>query len=252
MTKTGGKKHLKSLVVPKHFPIEKKKYKFSVRPSPGPHSADNCIPTAVIVRDLLHYARNMSEVKQIISERNILIDGRVRLSRKYPVGFMDVFSLPKINEYYRMIYKPKVGLRLVPISEEDAKFKFCQIKNKTTLKGGLIQLNLHDGRNITLSDEDYTVSAVYSTHDTIKISIPEQKIVDKFDLKIGNYGLITSGRGMGQYGVIEDISTHGTVKTKTATIRTPSGETIETLYRYIFVIGRSEPDKSVGLKEDDN
>ncbi|UJG42429.1 MAG: 30S ribosomal protein S4e [Candidatus Heimdallarchaeum endolithica] len=252
MTKSGGKKHLKRLVVSEHYPIHKKEYTFSVRPSPGPHAADVCIPTAIILRDLLKYARNISEVKKIIYERNVLVDGRVRLNRKYPVGFMDVFSLPKINEHYRMLYKPKIGLRLVPIDEEKAKVKFCQIVNKTTLKGGKTQLNLHDGRNIILSEDDYKIAAEYTTHATVKISIPEQKILDKFDLEVGNYGLIISGRGMGQHGIIENISTHGTSKTKTATIRTTSGTTIETLYRYIFVIGKDTPDQDVGLPEVDN
>ncbi len=252
MTKAGKRNHVKSLVVPKHYPIEKKKYTFSVKPSPGPHSATECIPLAIILRNMLGYARNMTEVKKIVNERNVVIDGRVRLDRRYPVGFMDVFSLPKIGEYYRLIYRPKIGLRLVAIDEDSSKYKLCQISNKTILKGQIVQLNLHDGRNILLSDQDYNISAVYNTHDTVKISLPEQKIVDKIDLKIGNYGLITSGRGMGQFGVIENISSHGTSKTKTATIRTESGETIETLYRYIFVIGRDAPDKVVGLKEGDN
>jgi len=218
-------------------------------PDPGPHAADECIPVAILLRDMFKFARNMTEVKRIIFERNVVIDGRVRLNRKYPVGFMDSISFPKINQHYRMVYQPKVGLRAISIDEDAAKVKLCQIKNKTTLKGGITQINLHDGRNIVLSREDMNTSAVYSTHDTVKISIPDQKIIDKFDLKLGNYGLITSGRGMGKYGVIEDISTHGNAKTRTATIRTNSGEIIQTLFRYIFVIGRDEPDSTVGVKD---
>ena len=62
-----------------------------------------------------------------------------------------------------------------------------QIKNKTTIKDGLTQLNLHDGRNIVLKKEESNVTR-YSTHDTVKISIPDQKILEKYELKIGNYG----------------------------------------------------------------
>lgn len=243
MTKGGGKRHLKRLVVPKHFPVSKKAEKFVVRPAPGPHSSDECIPLAIIIRELLGYARTMAEVKKILHERNATVDGRVRNNRKYPVGFMDIIGFPKINTYYRMIYT-KLGLRIIPIEEEEATTKLCQITNKTTLKGGLMQLNLHDGRNIVV-ESDESKNNNYKTHDTLKITIPEQEIQEKYEPVVGNYGIITSGRWMGTHGTIEEIGEHGTMKTKNATIRTPSGQVIQTLYRYIFVIGNDSPTVSV-------
>jgi small subunit ribosomal protein S4e len=244
MTKGGGKRHLKRYVVSKHIPIEKKAFKYAVRPAPGPHAADDCIPIAILLRDMFHYARNMSEVKRILFERNVFIDGKVKTNRKHPLGFMDVLSLPKMQKHYRMVYSLKQGLRPVPIKEAETKEKLCQIKNKTAIQGGLIQLNLHDGRNIVLSKEE-TASTSYLTHDTIKISLPDQKIIEKYELKVGNYGFVTSGRWMGKHGTIEEISTHGTKKTKTVTLSTPEGEQLVTLYRYIFVVGNKSPSVTI-------
>ena len=244
MTKGGGKRHLKRYVVSKHIPIPKKAFKYAVKPSPGPHAADDCIPVAILLRDMFHYARNMSEVKRILFERNVVIDGRVKTNRKHPVGFMDVLSLPKVHEHYRMIYSPKKGLRAIPISEKETAEKLCQIVNKTVIKDGLTQLNLHDGRNIILSKEDGQ-NSTYSTHDTIKISLPKQQILEKYELKVGNYGFVTSGRWMGSHGLIEEISTHETKKTKTVTLSTPEGERLVTLYRYIFVIGDKSPSVTI-------
>jgi small subunit ribosomal protein S4e len=186
----------------------------------------------------------MSEIKRILYERNVVIDGRIKTNRKHPLGFMDVISFPKINQHYRMIYQPKVGLRTVPITEKEVNVKLCQIKNKTTLKGGLTQINLHDGRNIVLSSEE-SKSQSYYTHDTLKISIPEQEILESYELKIGNYGFVTSGRWMGKHGTIEEISSHGTKKTRTVTLTTPDGEKLVTLYRYIFVIGADSPSVTI-------
>jgi small subunit ribosomal protein S4e len=216
MTKGGGKRHLKRFVVSKHIPIEKKANTYTVRPSPGPHAAHDCIPMAIMLRDMFQVARNMSEVKRILVERNVLVDGRTKTNRKYPLGFMDVISFPKIKEHYRLIYTPKKGLRTIPIKGDETKVKLCQIKNKTTLKGGLTQLNLHDGRNIILQKKES-------------------------ELKIGNYGIVTSGRWMGKHGTIEEISSHGKQITKTATIRTPDGEVFVTLFRYIFIVGNDAP-----------
>ena len=244
MTKGGGKRHLKRFVVSKHIPIHKKAFTYSVKPNPGPHAVHDCIPVAILLRDMFNFARNMSEVKKILYERNVVVDGRVRTSRKYPLGFMDVISFPKTKDYYRMIYLVKKGLRAIPIKEKETSVKLCQIKNKTTIKNGLTQLNLHDGRNILLN-VDEAASTRYSTHDTIKISIPEQEILEKYELKIGNYGIVTSGRCMGIHGIIVEISTHGTSQSKTVTLKTPEGEELVTLYRYIFVLGNESPSVTI-------
>ena len=248
MTKSGSKRHLKRFVVSKHIPVPKKEFKFTVKPAPGPHAADDCIPIAILLRDMFNYARNMSEIKRILYERNVVVDGRVKTNRKYPLGFMDVLSFPKINEHYRLIYLPKVGLRTVPITESEMNVKLCQIKNKTTIKGGLTQINLHDGRNLVLSPED-SKNQSYYTNDTLKISIPDQKILESYELKIGNYGFVTSGRWMGMHGIIEEISSHGTKKTRTVTLTTSEGERLVTLYRYIFVIGAESPSITIEGKK---
>ncbi|MBY9000118.1 MAG: 30S ribosomal protein S4e [Candidatus Heimdallarchaeota archaeon] len=250
MTKGGGKRHIKRFVISKHIPIEKKANTFTVRPSPGPHAAHECIPMAILLRDMFQVARNMSEVKRILHERNVLVDGRIKTNRKYPLGFMDVVSFPKIKQNYRLVYTPKKGLRTIPIKEDETNVKLCQIKNKTTIKGGLTQLNLHDGRNIILQKAE-SESSSYHTHGTIKISLPDQKILEKYDLKIGNYGIVTSGRWMGKHGTIEEISSHGTQITKTATVKTPEGEIFVTLYRYIFIVGNEAPSVTIVDKEGD-
>jgi len=246
MTKSGGKRHLKRFVVSKHIPIHKKAFKYTVRPAPGPHASHDCIPIAILLRDMFNYARNMSEVKRILYERNVTVDGRVKTDRKYPLGFMDVISFPKTKKSFRLVYKPKVGLRTISISEKETSVKLCQIKNKTIIKGDLTQLNLHDGRNILLN-KDEVENIKYYTHDTIKISLPDQKIMERYELKIGNYGLVTSGRWMGKHGIIEEISSHGTKKTRTVTLQTSDGEKLVTLYRYIFVVGNDSP--SVKIEE---
>lgn len=250
MTKSGGKRHLKRFVVSKHIPIEKKANTYSVRPSPGPHAAHECIPIAILLRDMFQVARNMSEVKRILVERNVLVDGKTKTNRKYPLGFMDVISFPKIKEHYRLTYTPKKGLRTIQIKGDETKVKLCQIKNKTTLKGGLTQLNLHDGRNIILQKAE-SDSVPYHTHDTIKISLPDQKILERYELKLGNYGIITSGRWMGSHGTIEEISSHGTHRTRTATIKTPDGEIFVTLFRYIFIVGNDAPGVTIASNTGD-
>ena len=58
------------------------------RPCPGPHKLRECLPMAVFLRNRLHYALNYSEVKKIVKQRLIKVDGRVRTHHCFPTGFM--------------------------------------------------------------------------------------------------------------------------------------------------------------------
>ena len=78
---------------------------------------------------------------------------------------MDVVSIPKIDKYYRILPDYKGRLILHEIEEKDATFKLAKINNKTTVKGGKTQLNLHDGRNVLTEDE-------YKTDDVVLLNIP--------------------------------------------------------------------------------
>ncbi|MHA1832356.1 MAG: 30S ribosomal protein S4e, partial [Candidatus Baldrarchaeia archaeon] len=52
MGKKGPKRHLKRLPAPRFWPIHKKEFKWTVRPSPGPHPMNRCLPLLLIVRDI--------------------------------------------------------------------------------------------------------------------------------------------------------------------------------------------------------
>ncbi len=115
----------------------------------------------------------------------IKVDGRVRRDYKYPVGLMDIVEIVPTNEVYRMVPHPTKFLWPVPIGQEEARYKLCRIENKTMVKGGQIQLNLHDGRNLQLPYEE---GSKYNTLDSVLIDINEDKIVDYIKLELGSLG----------------------------------------------------------------
>ena len=173
MARKGGRRHLKRLAAPKFWPIPRKEFKWAVKPSPGPHPADNCLPLLVIIRDILGLAETAREARMILGQRKILVDGRVRTDYKYPVGLMDVVAIPELKKAYRCVPKLGGGLTLLEIPEEEACFKLCRIEDKTTVNGGHIQLNLHDGRNVLVRIQDplNPVEDVYKTGDVLKLSL---------------------------------------------------------------------------------
>lgn len=228
-----SRKHLKRFKSPKHWPIHPKEYKWSVKPSPGPHAIEGSLPLLVIVRDILGVADNAREARKIINSGEILVDGRPRKNYKFPVGFMDVVSIPKTGEVYRVLPDEKGRLILHPITEENAGFKLCKIINKTTLKGGRTQLNMHDGRNCISEDE-------FRVGDVVKLSVPNQEILERIPLEKGSLGLVTGGRHTGEIGRIKKINITKSSMPNTAVIETEAKKTFLTLKDYVFVIGKEE------------
>lgn len=249
MGKMGGSRHLKREMTPAFWPIHRKKFVWALKPSPGPHPIERCIPLGVIVRDLLGLAETMREAKKIIAQGKILVDGRTRRDEHFPVGLMDVISIPEINANYRVLPCEK-GLTLHEISAEEAKYKICRIENKTVVNGGHIQLNLHDGRNILIRSEDPNNPAgnIYRTLDTLKISIPEQEILEHLKLGVGMMGLIIDGENIGKYGIIRAIEEREGQKRRRSLINIETGSgPYQTILDYVFVVGDNTP--RVSLRE---
>ncbi|MBD3196198.1 MAG: 30S ribosomal protein S4e [Candidatus Lokiarchaeota archaeon] len=243
MTRHAGQKRLKRLNTPKYLQIKRKHGKFFVNPSPGPHPKRFCLPLLHIVRDLLKIVETNREAKKIIGRGFFKVDGKIVKDTKYPIGLMDVLTIDKMEKHYRILPDSKHGLILNEISNSESEYKLCRINGKKTIKGGNLQLNLHDGRNILIevknpkSPEEDT----YKRMDVLKISLPEQEILKQIEFKEGNLGLIMDGANIGQMGEITQIRKRFGPKASTVTIQHDSVET-ETLYDYTFIVGEDEPE----------
>jgi small subunit ribosomal protein S4e len=240
----GGKRHLKRKPAPKFWPIHRKEAVFTVKPRPGPHPFSRCIPLVLIVRDMLGAAKTRREAKKIISQGKIWVDGKVQKEERFPAGLMDVISIPEMEKAYRVLPSPK-GLTLFPIGKKEAGFKLCRIENKTTVKGGHIQLNLHDGRNVLIrvKDANHPEEDVFETLDTLKISLSDQEIVGHFKLAEDAPAIIIDGKNIGKFGKIVNIEKRPGQKRRKnlVTIEDGDGNQFQTTLDYVFVVGDKEP-----------
>lgn len=188
------------------------------------------IPLLVVVRDILKMASNAREAKRIINEKNIHIDGVARTDYKHMVGLFDIVSIPATNEYYRVLLDSKNMFKLF---KEDANAgKLCRINNKTIVRKGAVQLNLHDGTNVLGSND-------YKTFDTIILDTKEHKIIKHLAYKAGNLAMIVGGEHSGEIGKIKQIRKVRGSGTNMVAI---SNETeFETIEAYVYVIGETTP-----------
>ena len=190
-------RHIKRLASPRVWSIPKKSNVWTTKPSAGPHPLKRSIPLQTLIRDVLKHCDTAAEARKIIGARDILIDGKGVRRPKHPVGLMDVVSLPKIKENYRMLIDAKGRLKLKDITMDRSNWKLCRIENKRTIRGGKTQLNLHDGRNLILDKDEHKPG------DVLKIEVPSQKIIDSFPLKEGNMAIVIGGKHSGELGTIE-------------------------------------------------
>jgi len=241
--KKGEPTGLKRKPAPRFWPIHRKELVWVVKPSPGPHSLGNCFPSAIILRDILGFAKTRKEAKTIVSQGKVYVDGKVRQEDDFPVGLMDVVSISDADKYFRVMPSSK-GLTLHPISKEDASFKLCRIENKTVVRNGHIQLNLHDGTNVLVKVADLKnpQEDIYKTLDTLKISLPERQVLEHIVMKEGDFAVITGGKNIGKYGKIVEVEKAEGKKRRNAfiTIEDEKGGRYQTILNFVFAIGEAQ------------
>jgi small subunit ribosomal protein S4e len=213
------------------FPLakEKKKAKYIVAPR-GPHPLKHSIALACVLRDWLGFTENLKETKKVIKQGKILVDGRAIKDHKFGVGLFDTILIPDMNKYYRVI-PTKKGLEIIEIAKDEAQKKICKIIDKTAVKGGKIQLNLHDGRNI-LADNSF------STQDSVLIELPSQKIIKRLEFKEGMLALVIAGKNVGKIGKIKKIERGW----KLNRVLLSNEEEFYVPFKNIIVIGEDKPE----------
>merc|ERR1712071_503423 len=198
----GPKKHLKRLAAPKSWMLDKLTGVFAPRPSTGSHKLRECLPLVIFLRNRLKYALTGDEVKKICMQRFIKIDGKVRTDVTYPAGFMDVISIEKTGEHFRLVYDTKGRFTVHRITGEEAEYKLGKVKRVQLGKGGIPFLVTHDARTIRFPDPAIKVN------DTVKIDLTTGKIQDFIRFDTGVIAMATGGRNMGRVGVITHRERH--------------------------------------------
>jgi small subunit ribosomal protein S4e len=96
------------------------------KPSSGPHKTRECLPLIVFLRNRLKYALTGKEVKSILMQRLVKVDGKVRTDSTYPAGFMDVISIEKTGENFRLVYDTKGRFTIHRITADESQVSFYE------------------------------------------------------------------------------------------------------------------------------
>ncbi len=227
--------HLKRISSPGNWKIGRKKTKWITRTMPGPHALDESINLNILIKYFLKYAKTTKEVKSILNEGKILINKKPRKDYRFPVGIMDIIEIPSLKENYILVYDNTGNFIINKINNNNE--KLGKIIGKTYIKGGKLQINLNDGRNIIISKDDYKLG------DSVIIDLNENKIKKHIKMEKGANIYITKGNYKGNIGKVVEIK-KGSRNNKPKVTFKLGNRNYETLKKYTFPV----PDeKSIGV-----
>jgi small subunit ribosomal protein S4e len=227
----GPKHHLKRIAAPNHWKLDKLTGVYAPRPSSGPHKLRECMPLIILLRNKLKYALTGREVQSILMNRLITVDGRVRTDSTYPAGFMDVISIAKTNDHYRLLYDVTGRFAIHKINDSEATFKLCRVTKTFITTGKVPVLTTHDGRTLRYPDP------AIKKNDTVKIDIASGTVTEHIKMGTGNLAMVVAGHNLGRVGLIVSRDRHPG-KFDIVHVRDASGKTFATRLENVFIIGR--------------
>jgi small subunit ribosomal protein S4e len=140
----------------------------------------------------------------------------VRTDKNFPCGLMDVLTIERSAENYRILYDVKGRFTLHRITKEEAAYKLCKVTQYSTGKKATIGKNpfahgqhgaipyvvTHDGRTIRYPDPDVAVN------DTVRVNLVTGQITGSIKFQTGNLCLVNRGANRGRIGTLLNVEKH--------------------------------------------
>jgi len=232
MSKMQGSKQQKALSSERARFMPRKQKVWTIAYRPGPHSKPMSIPLGFALKDLLKIAKNSREMKFMLNNSKVSVDGKVRKERNFALGLFDILELKEMKKAYRLLLDTNGRLVASEVPESE-KFKLCRIKSKSTVKGKKVSISTNDGRTFMFD------STALKPGDSVKLKLPEGTIEKEIPMAEGSLVLLLSGKHVGETAKISQI-TPGTLKKEVLLTLEAGDEEFQTVGKNVFVIGKEK------------
>ena len=218
------KDHLKRIATPRTWKIDRKANKFVVRPHAGAHSFEFGFALGLALRDKIGVCSTLREAQKLLNNTVVNVNGKRRRDRRDMVGLFDVISIVASNENFEIVLAKNGKLSVRKVAGELSSHQsVARVVGKSVIKGGKIQVHLHNGRNILYAK-------AVKPGDSVVLSADCKNILEVMPLKEGARVLLMRGKHTGSVGTFE--SAQGDL----ARYVTDEKKTIETATQYLFVV----------------
>jgi len=229
MSSKGEKKKTKALNAPKAVHIHRKENTWTVRTRAGAHNKEGSVSLGIAIRNFTGLAKTLKEVKKILNNGDIKVNGRVKKDYGFGIGLFDIISIEKQKAFYRVLIDSK-GRIILTEMKKDSTEKLSRVEKKSATSKG-IQITTNDG--ITLMGIDAKVG------DTLKVKVPENKVEEIFKMEKGAVVYITKGAHCAEQGKITEITPGTASRDKLIKIE-KDGKEYATTAKNIFIVGKDK------------
>jgi len=227
----GIKKHLKRLRAPKRWKLDKLGGIWAPNPKSGPHKKLESLPLILILRNRLKYALNSQEAVQILQQRVVQVDKKTRTEKNYPTGLMDVISIEKTQENFRLLVDTLGRFILHRIDQNESFLKLCKVIKTTIGQRGVPNIVTHDGRTIRFPDP------FVKKNDTILYDLAKKKIIDFIKFDVGSLCVVIGGPSVGRIGIVLQQEKNDNQE-ETIKMKDVNGFEFSAKMPFVFVIGK--------------
>ena len=224
---------LKRRAAPRSWAVPRKGTKWVKRPGPGPHPQDRSIPLLLVLRDQRRLVASAREARILVGSGAVRVDGKVTDDLGRGLGLMDTLSLAKpLDQHFRILHDRHGKLVLVPIPPGEATVKLGRVRFKHAVPGGRVEVTLHDGRNLLVAAD-----SPVRVGDSVKIELPEQKVVEHLKLQPGALAFVAGGSHVGELARVERVEVRNSPQPNLVHF----AEGFSTIKEYVFVVGTTRP-----------
>lgn len=229
MSTKGESKTRKAMSAPKIARIPRKENFWTIRVKAGPYKKESAVALGIVLRDFAKLGGTLKETKKIINAGMLKVNGVPRKDHQFPVGIFDIISIEGQKLFYRMVIDSK-GRLVVSEMKKPSNEKLCKVEGKKVTRQGII-ISTNDGRALK------NVKA--GIGDTIKLSVPGNKVEKVFEMKEGSLAYLTSGKHAGEKAKIIGIVSGTAARKKLVKMQLMNEEEkeFETTAEKVFVIG---------------
>jgi small subunit ribosomal protein S4e len=229
---------LKRRAAPRSWTVPRKGTKWLKRPAPGPHAQDQSIPLLLVLRDVRRIVSSAREASILVRSGAVRVDGKVAKDLERGLGIMDTISFAApLDAHFRIVKNRRGKLTLVPIPAAEATVKIGRVRFKHAVNNGRVEVTLHDGRNLLVPS-----TTPYRVGDSVKIAVPDQKVIEHLPLAPGALAFVAGGSHVGELARVDRVEVRNSSQPNLVHFK----EGFSTVKEFVFVVGQNAPEVTLG------
>lgn len=155
---------------------------------------------------------------------------------------MDVITIAKTNEHFRLLYDVKGRFKPIRIKDSEAKIKLMKVERKFVGPNKTPYIVTNDGRTIRFPHPDINEG------DTLRFDLEKNTILEWYTNEPGHLAYVTGGNNVGRVATIQHVERHlGSFDI--VHLRDANGKTFATRKSNVFIIGNKK--STITLPEGD-